>query len=89
MTKKFSKRGELNKQDWLNGLYLAILTGALTSIQQIASTDLTKVGWSTLATIAGAAITTGTAYLIKKLNEGTPTEIEVDPAVTKVTKVKR
>ena len=88
MVKQFSKRGKLNNQDWLNGLYLTVITAGLTSFEQILSSGFNNLNASTLGTILGVALSAGVSYIIKKLNDDIPSEIQIDPSKTRVIKVK-
>lgn len=79
--KKFSEMFSLVKQDWRQGLIVAMIGGLLTYFENSLATEEFTFNWTNIWKVAAAA---GFAYLGKKFFNGVPKIIEIDPTKTKV-----
>jgi hypothetical protein len=61
---KNSKFMQLNAKDFVRGLLIAMLTGALTALYEVVKSGTSEIHWDKIGL---AALASGIAYLIKSL----------------------
>lgn len=82
--KKFSELFSLSVQDWLKGLFVAVLGAVVSVIQTSITAESFTFDWQSIWKVALAA---GLAYLSKQFFTGTPSKVQIDPSKTEVIEV--
>lgn len=67
-----SKFMQLNQKDYVRGLLIAMLTGALTALYEVIKLGSLDIHWDKIAL---AALASGIAYLIKSLGTNSRDEL--------------
>lgn len=79
--KKFAGLFKLNYQDWIRGLYMAMMGAVLGIVEPIIVSGSFEFDW---VLIGKTALNVGGLYIVKQLLTPIPKVVEIDPSKTAV-----